>query len=74
MFTQIALLWGVSRLADAGMSLGFLRFGVDAGLLSRGLFSPLLTGVTVIVCIGWGVHSLRRDGVRLRMAPAVAAA
>ena len=31
MFTQIALLWGLGRLIDAGMSLGFLHLGLDAG-------------------------------------------
>src|SRR4051812_29935068 len=33
MFTQVAIVWGVSRLIDAGMSLGLLHWGVDAGLL-----------------------------------------
>lgn len=67
MFTQIALLWGVSRLADAGMSLGFLRYGLNAGLLSRGLFSPLLTMLTILICVVWGARALRRDGIRLRV-------
>jgi hypothetical protein len=65
-FTQVALLWGGSRLLDVGMSLGLLRWGVDAGLLSRGLLSGLLTAVTVAACTAWGWRSLRRiPGVTL---------
>jgi hypothetical protein len=72
MFTQVALVWGVSRLIDAGMSLGLLHFGVGFGLLSRGLFSGLLTAVTIVVCAAWGARALRRlPGVTLRMRPAV---
>jgi hypothetical protein len=48
------------------MSLGFLREGVDAGLLARGVLSPVLTTVTVAVCAYWGVRCLRSDGIRLR--------
>jgi hypothetical protein len=68
MFTQVAVLWGVSRVIDAGMSLGLLHFGVDVGLLSRGLFSGLLTALTIGVCAAWGVRALRRmPGVTLRL-------
>jgi hypothetical protein len=70
MFSQVALIWGVSRLADAGMNLGFMHFGLDAGLLSRALLSPLLTVATVAICTFWGVRVLRRDGVRLRLGTA----
>ncbi len=67
MFSQVAMVWGGSRLIDAGMSLGLLHWGVDAGLLSRGVFSGLLTAVTVICCTIWGWRSLRRlPGVTLR--------
>lgn len=74
-FTQVALLWGVSRLLDVGMSLGLLHWGVDAGLLSRGLFSGLLTALTVVACTAWGWRALRRiPGVTLRLrSPALAA-
>lgn len=74
MFTQVALLWGASRLVDAGMSIGFLHSGIDAGLLARGLFSPMLTVLTVGVCAAWGWRALRRDGVSLRLVPAAMAA
>jgi hypothetical protein len=70
MFTQVAVLWGASRVIDAGMSLGLLHWGVDFGLLSRGLFSGLLTAVTIAVCAAWGARALRRTpGVTLRMRP-----
>jgi hypothetical protein len=72
MFTQVAIVWGVSRVLDAGMSLGLLHWGVDAGLLSRGLFSGLLTALTIGVCAAWGVRALRRmPGVTLRLRAAV---
>jgi hypothetical protein len=70
MFTQVAVLWGASRVIDAGMSLGLLHFGVGFGLLSRGVFSGLLTAVTIVVCAAWGARVLRRTpGVTLRMRP-----
>jgi hypothetical protein len=59
-FTQTAALWGLGRLIDAGMSLGFLHMGLDAALLSRGLLSGVLTALMVVVCAAWGVRSLRR--------------
>ena len=66
MFTQIALLWGISRILDAAMNLGLLRMGIDAGLLSRGILSPVLGLLTVGLSIGWGMRALRLDGVRLQ--------
>jgi hypothetical protein len=73
-FTQVAVLWGTSRLLDVGMSLVLLHWGLDAGLLSRGLFSGLLTAVTVVVCTVWGWRSMRRiPGVTLRLRPPVMA-
>lgn len=70
MFTQVALLWGLSRLLDAAMSIGSLRLGLDAGLISRGVLSPSLTVVAVVVCTLWGIRSLRRCGITVRLAPA----
>jgi len=69
-FTQVALLWGLSRLLDAAMSIGSLRLGLDAGLISRGVLSPSLTVVAVVVCTLWGIRSLRRCGITVRLAPA----
>lgn len=74
-FTQVACLWGVSRMVDAAMSLGFLHWGLDAGLLSRGLFSGVLTGLTILVCAVWGWRRLGRiPGIRLQLRSAPAAA
>lgn len=76
MFTQVALLWGIGRVLDAGMSLGALHWGLDAGLLSRGLFSGVLTTISVAVCTVWGWRCLRRMPditLRLRAKAAVAA-
>jgi hypothetical protein len=74
-FTQVALLWGTSRLIDVGMSIGFLHYGVDAGLLSRGLFSGVLTASTVVVCTVYGWRAMRRiPGVTLRLRSTVATA
>jgi hypothetical protein len=68
LFTEVAVVWGLSRIADAGMNLSFLRFGVDAGLLSRGLLSPLLTGLTIALCTWWGMRTFRREGINLKLA------
>ncbi len=68
MFTQVAQLWGIGRVRDAGMSLGVLHWGLDAGLLSRGVFSGLLSSVSIAVCAGWGWRCLRRmPDVTLRL-------
>lgn len=68
MFAQVALLWGFSRVLDAGMSLGFLHWGLDAGLMSRGMLSSLLTVMTVLVCAYWGWNRLNRvPGVQLSL-------
>ena len=59
-FVQTAALWGLGRLVDAGMSIGFLHLGLDAAVLSRGVLSGILTAVMVAVCAGWGIRKLRR--------------
>jgi hypothetical protein len=74
MFTEVAVIWGVSRLIDVAMNLGFLHKGVDAGLWARGLLSPLLTVTAVAVCTAWGWRSLRRNGIRVRVTAGPAAA
>jgi hypothetical protein len=68
MFRDIAILWGLSRLIDAAMNVGLLRWGLEAGLFARGVLSPLLTALTVGTCAYWGVRCLRSDGIRLRRA------
>ncbi|HEY7054574.1 MAG TPA: VC0807 family protein [Mycobacterium sp.] len=68
-FVNVSLIWGLSRLIDAGMSVGSLHFGVDAGLLSRGVLSTTLTVVTILVCALWGWRRMRRvPGVSFRFA------
>jgi hypothetical protein len=69
MFVQVSLLWGLSRLLDAGMSLGILHFGITAGVFSRGVFSGMLTALSVGVCAYFGWSRLHRiEGVELRFA------
>jgi hypothetical protein len=66
MFRDVAILWGLSRIVDAAMNLSFLRGGVDAGLMARGLISPVLTLLTIGVCTYWGMRCLHLDGIRVR--------
>jgi hypothetical protein len=74
MFTQVALFWGIGRLLDAGMSIGFLHWGLDAGLLSRGVISGLLTATMIAVCAAWGWRCLRRmPGITLCLRAPMAA-
>jgi hypothetical protein len=67
MFTEVAVIWGFSRMVDVAINLGFLHRGVEAGLWARGLLSPLLTLTAVAVCTAWGWRSLRRNGIRLKI-------
>lgn len=73
MFTEVAVIWGVSRLLDVAMNLGFLHLGIDAALWARGLLSPVLTVLAVGVCTFWGWRSLRRNGITLRITKAARA-
>jgi hypothetical protein len=73
MFTEVAVIWGVSRLLDVALNLGFLHRGVDAGLWARGLLSPVLTVLAVAVCTAWGWRSLRRNGILLKVTAGPAA-
>jgi hypothetical protein len=70
MFVQVSLLWGVSRLLDAAMSLGILHFGITAGVFSRGVFSGVLTALSIGVCAYFGWSRLDRiEGVSFRFGP-----
>ena len=69
-FVQVALLWGLGRLIDAGMSVAFLHWSVNAGLFSRGVLSPVLTVLSVAACTLWGWRAMRREGIRFRFRPA----
>jgi hypothetical protein len=67
LFTQVTVAWGVSRLLDAGMSVGLLHWGVGFGLVSRPFFSGLLSALTIGLCAIWALRALRRMGVTLRL-------
>lgn len=68
MFRDVAVLWGLSRVADAALNFLFLRSGVNYGLFARGVISPLLTVLTVAACSYVGWRALRSEGIRLRRA------
>ncbi|WP_433364191.1 hypothetical protein ACQPZX_33520 [Actinoplanes sp. CA-142083] len=71
LFTQVTVVWGVSRILDAGMSLGLLHWGLGFGLVTRPFFSGLLSALTIGVCAAWALRTLRRmPGVKLRLRPA----
>jgi len=75
MFIQVSLLWGLSRLFDAGLSVGVLHWGLSAGIFSRGICSSLLTVLSIGVCAYWGWSRLRQiEGVRFQFGPAAALA
>lgn len=66
MFTEVALIWGLSRVIDAAVTVVMMQTSVSAGLLSRSLISPALTILTIGICTAWGVRALRSDGVSVR--------
>jgi hypothetical protein len=74
LFTQVTVAWGVSRLLDAGMSLGLLHWGVGFGLVARPFCSGLRSAVTIGLCAVWALRALRRMGVTLRLRSAQQAA
>jgi len=65
---HMALLWGASRLVDAGIAYGLLHSGADTGLLARGVLTPVLTMASVLLCVAWGWRSLRTNRIELRRA------
>lgn len=72
MFRNVGLFWGATRLLDAGISFGFLHLSVDYGMLSRGLVSPLLLGLSIGACFLLGRRGLASDNIRLARRPAAA--
>ncbi|NYJ73778.1 MULTISPECIES: hypothetical protein [Allobranchiibius] len=60
MFTQVCVIWGVSRLIDVAMSVGALHLGMSTGVLSRGLLSTSLTVLSVVICTAWGWSRIAR--------------
>jgi len=75
MFVEVALIWGLSRVLDAAMSLGSLHFGAEFGVLARGILSIGFTAISIGACTYWGwrrMHAI--PGVRFRFGtPAMAA-
>jgi len=69
MFTQVALVWGLSRVIDAAVTVTMFTSSMNAGLISRSVFSPMLTLLTIGACSTLGVRALRRDGVTFRHVP-----
>jgi uncharacterized membrane protein len=67
-FIEVALIWGFTRVLDAGISLNsLLNWGADAGVLVRGILSIGLTALSVAGCAYWGwrrMHCI--PGVRFR--------
>jgi uncharacterized membrane protein len=72
MFIEVALIWGLSRVLDAALSLGSLHFGASVGVLARGVLSTGLTTLSIAGCAFWGWRRMRAiPGVRFRFgAPA----
>lgn len=74
MFVEVALVWGLSRALDAGLSLGSLEFGTSFGVLARGVLSIGLTALSVAACAYWGWRRMRAiPGVRFRFGAPLAA-
>jgi hypothetical protein len=69
-FIEVALIWGFTRVLDAGISLNsLLNWGADASVLVRGILSLGLTALSVAVCTYWGWRRMHRiPGVRFRFA------
>lgn len=78
MFTEVALIWGLSRVIDAAVTVIMMQTSMTAGLLSRSLISPTITILSIGICAAWGLRALRSDGVHVRRGvmptPAVAPA
>lgn len=66
MFTEVALIWGLSRVIDATVTILMMQTSLTAGLLSRSLISPTITIVSIGICTAWGLRALRSDGVSVR--------
>jgi hypothetical protein len=73
MFTRVALIWGLSRVIDATVTVFMFMSSTEAGLVSRSLFSPALTVCSIGACTAIGVRALRRDGVTFRRVPVAGA-
>jgi hypothetical protein len=66
MFTEVALIWGLSRVIDAVVTVVMMQTSMTAGLLSRSLISPTITVLSIGICAAWGLRALRSDGIHVR--------
>jgi hypothetical protein len=66
MFRDLAIIWGVSRLVGAAMGFGLLHADAGTAAVGRGAVSPMLTVLTIVLCVAWGWRSLAADGVQFR--------
>jgi len=73
-FIEVALIWGFTRVLDAGISLNsLLSWGDDASVLVRGVLSIGLTALSVAGCAYWGwrrMHGI--PGVRFHFGKSLA--
>jgi hypothetical protein len=69
MFTQVALLWAVSRVVDAAVTTYMYSESTNAGMISRSTFTPVLSAVSILGCVAFGMRALRRDGVAFQKVP-----
>ena len=69
MFSQVAMVWAISRVVDAGVTTFMYTESTSAGMISRSTFTPALTIVTIGGCVAFGMRALRRDGVTFSKLP-----
>lgn len=71
MFSQVAMLWAVSRIVDAAVTTYMYSESTNAGMISRSTFTPALSALSIAGCIAFGMRALRRDGVAFQKIPRV---
>jgi hypothetical protein len=69
MFSQVALLWAVSRVVDAAVTTYMYSESTNAGMISRSTFTPVLSALSIAGCVAFGMRALRRDGVAFQKVP-----
>lgn len=69
MFSQVAMLWAVSRVVDAAVTTFMFTESTNAGMISRSTFTPALTASTIAGCVWFGMRALRRDGISFTRLP-----
>ena len=69
MFSQVAMVWAVSRVVDAAVTTFFYTESTNAGMISRSTFTPALTITTIAGCVWFGMRALRKDGITFQHLP-----